>query len=117
MERHELADLIKTGLNYFGVQESKGLMSYFIAKRANGIFEVCPLGAAVVAKFSSAEKAFDFFNQTKENKSYAELAMEVLGIDLAVVQAIDNANMHGVSALKIIRKLEKGSLRFCFFNF
>ena len=110
-----LAALIRKGLESENVRESENCFFEDVF----GKFYVCALGAGLVGKFGSAEKAHAVMEAEREvhvelsNKDltlvpdYVDIAANLLEIDFELAGAIDKTYMLGVPAASIIDRLEQ----------
>ena len=110
----ELAVLINKGLATENVEESENCFFEDIS----GKFYVCALGAALVGKFGSPNKALELIDFEREAHlklcanensnagfAYADIAAELLEIDFDLADAIDKTQMLGAPATEIAEKL------------
>lgn len=113
----ELATLIQKGLLAENVTEFDGCF----LRDASGKFYVCALGAGLVGKFGSANKAYSAMEAEREVyveleskdltllPDYVDIAANLLEIDFALAEAIDKTHTLGVPAASIIERLEQGT--------
>jgi hypothetical protein len=115
-EQKELAALIRKGLESDNVKESENCFFEDVF----GKFYVCALGAGLVGKFGSAEKAHSVMEMEMEvhvelgNKDltlvpdYVDIAANLLEIDFDLAGAIDKTHMLDPAAASSIERLEQG---------
>lgn len=114
----ELASFIRNGLKAENVRESENC--FF--EDVSGKFFVCALGAALVGKFGSPNKALELIDFEREaylklcadknsdsGFAYADIAAELLEIDFDLADAIDKTHILGASALEIAERLAESS--------
>ncbi len=116
-EQKQLAVLIQKGLESDNVQESENCFFEDVF----GKFYVCALGAGLIGKFGSANKAYELMEKEKEvrvklsNKDvtlvpdYVDFAANLLEIDFELAGAIDKTHMLSVPASSIIERLKQGT--------
>jgi hypothetical protein len=116
-KQKELAGLIQKGLGTENVVESENCFFEDVF----GKFYVCALGAALVGKFGSANKAFELMEAEREvyveleskdltlSPDYVDIAANLLEIDFDLAEAIDKTHMLGASAASITERLGQGT--------
>jgi hypothetical protein len=113
----ELAVLIQKGLKTENVVESENCFFEDVF----GVFYVCALGAALVGKYGSANKAYELMEAEREvyveltgkdltlAPDYVDIAANLLEIDFDLAGAIDKTHMLGVPAASITERLYQGT--------
>jgi hypothetical protein len=117
IKQKELAAFIRQGLESENVEESENCFFEDIP----GKYYVCALGAGLIGKFGSADKAYESMESKREVQveisckdftllpDYVDIAANLLEIDFDLAEAIDKTHMLGVPAAWIISRLQQAT--------